>query len=321
MGEALPEGWPLVSSSDFAASSRILQQRLGFLYDFLDKDSTQSRIQRLFARFYAESARHLLELDYHAASDALFAEAANVSLLRARPEAEVRFDQLYCTPDSTQRRAEKIRELTMSAESRVLFVGDDDLTSILLAREFAGEIHVIDLDERLLEFIAKAAPSVRCHKLDLILGGIPAWMYQHFDTVILDPPWDIRGAWAFLSRALYCLRDHVDARILLAFCPVQMELIGSQMRQFWQRLARHGLFCEGISHTFHLYDLAPMNTEAYRKAFGLYLPTIESPLFERLRETPFTFSHLYEIRRIQRRRPRRLRDALLRWWLTDSSAK
>ncbi|MCB9643785.1 MAG: bis-aminopropyl spermidine synthase family protein [Myxococcales bacterium] len=319
IGDPLPEMWPHVSSAEYASRFRTLRQRLSQLYDFLDKHPTQNRVQRLFTRFYAESASALFALDREQAGLSLQAHPSSVQKLAARPPVEVRYDQLYCTPDSTERRVNKILEVQSSPDQgRVLFVGDDDLGSIVLSDRFQGEIHVIDLDTRLLDFIEQQAPQVQLHKIDLILGGVPPWMQGHFDTVVLDPPWDIGGAWAFLSRALYCLKQSPAARIILAFCPIQMELIGSEMRRFWLRLARYGLACESIHAACHLYDLTPMQTESYRRAFGLYLPEIESPLFDVLIKVPYTFSHLYELRRIEGFRMGKLRQKLFSWWLTNN---
>lgn len=317
-GDPLPDDWPHLSPRAFASHERQLRRRLSQLYEFLDRDPTQTRIQRLFARFYAESAASLLALDYRNAHAPRSAHPSTCERLAKRPPVEVRYDQLYCTPDSTERRVNKILDVTTDPNGRVLFVGDDDLGSILLSERFAGEIHVIDLDTRLLDFIADQAPRVQRHKIDLILGGVPRSMFGQFDTVVLDPPWDIGGAWAFLSRALYCLRESPSARILLAFCPIQMELFGTQMRRFWTRLSRYGLFCESIDPACHLYDLSPMRTPDYQRAFGLHLPTVESPLLDALRLVPYTFAHLYELRRIEPFRIHPLRKALFTWWLTHN---
>lgn len=309
-----------VSLSEQARLRQRLVGELRAFYRELDADPSQDRVQRLFSRFYGESATMMQSLALREALSGYDASKASVSLLSQRPAVEVGYDQLYCTPGSTERRVDAILSRLPNEDARVLFVGDDDLGSPILAQRWGGEVHVIDLDLRLLSFIQERAPQVQCHTIDLIQGGVPRWMREHFDIVVLDPPWDLGGAWCFLSRALYCLKQLSTARIMLAFCPIQMEVIGSQMRRFWERLGRFGLTCQSLTSALHLYDLSPMATDSYQKAFGLYLPSRTTPFFEQIKKVPYTYSHLYELRRIHGFSLSRLRQWWFHWWLTHQHA-
>jgi len=128
-----------------------------------------------------------------------------LELLGTRPEAIIEYDQLYCTPDSTERRIERILQEFGDEKHRVLFLGDDDMGSVVLASRFKGEVHMMDLDDRIHEAVAEKAPSVFRHKVDFVQGGVPVEFYQTFDAVILDPPWDFYRLWCFLDKAMFCL--------------------------------------------------------------------------------------------------------------------
>ncbi len=320
IGRELPEVWPNISSSEFAEYRQALSDRIEGLYQYIDSQPDIHPTQKAFARFFPETTLRLLELDWSQPEQRHTVTQDTLDRLERRPPAVVAYDQLYCTPDSTERRANRVLEtVPQDPTSRVLFLGDDDLGSIILAPRFAGEVHVIDLDDRLLSYIEEQAPNVVRHKVDLFLGGIPRDMVESYDAVVLDPPWDEHGSWLFLAKAIVCLKQVPHARIFLSFCPLEMELAGAAMARMWRRLAQHGLTAEAIETSFNLYDLVATETEGYQKLMKLYLPPVSSPLMDLLRQAPYAFAHLYQLRRIEHFQANRMRKWWFDWWHTSSS--
>jgi len=314
LGDPLDDGWPDVPPEVYHGHMARLRGQIDGLYSYIDRLKSLNKGQKLLARFLPESALQLLRHDWMAPAGALAVDPVDEARLSSRPPPEVDFDQLYCTIDSTARRARRISAAYGAPSDRVLFMGDDDLGSVLLAPQFPGEIHALDLDERLLSYIEEAAPEVHRHRYDLMQRGVPARWFESFDAVVLDPPWDYHGAWAFLTKAIYCLKQTRTARLFLSFCPLQLEIQGRYMPRFWRRLTRLGLTCETITPCFNLYDLKTIDTPAYDALFEYHLPQIESPLMDLLRQTPFTYAHMYELRRIEAFQMNRLTRAMFRWW-------
>ena len=319
VGLALPENWPAVPPSELASLRKALRDRIDGLYQFIDSQASISLTQKRYARFFPETTMQLLRLDWCQAESYHEASEEVVGRLEGRPPAVVAYDQLYCTPDSTQRRIHRIlQSVPAEPNSRVLFLGDDDLGSVVLAPGFVGETHVIDLDNRLLEFIQERAPSVTRHKVDLFSDGIPKAMKGAFDAVVLDPPWDEYGCWSFLNKAIVCLKQEPHARIFWSFCPLQMELAGAPVARLWKRLAAHGFTAEAIETSFNLYDLVATETDEYQALMKIYLPEVDSLLLQLMKQAPYAFAHLYRLRRIEHFKLG-WRAKLQLWWHTSAS--
>ena len=98
---------------------------------------------------------------------------------------------------------------------RILLLGDDDLMSVALlrfARQFLlpiEELVVLDLDQRLLEFIGSeldGAPfPIQRLRWDA-RRPLPASLAGRFDTVVTDPPYTVGGAGLCLARAVSASR-------------------------------------------------------------------------------------------------------------------
>ncbi len=151
---------------------------------------------------------------------------------------------------------------------RILLLGDDDLISVALlrfVRDLGGtieELVVVDVDSRLLEFIAgrlEDAPfPFRCVELDV--REMPV---GRFDTVVTDPPYTAAGAKLFLEHAVDSLtgpgsqiffsfgsrRPGVQAELQRAIVDAGLE-IRSLTRDFNDYLGAGVL--GGTSHLYHL---------------------------------------------------------------------
>lgn len=304
-----PESWPHIHPSTYAQIRQALQHQIGALYHFVEaRHLTEAAIS---LRLLGESALWLLDLAWRYKAERFEASSAFLHICAQRPKPLLQYDQLYCTPDSTERRVREVAQDIEGEGGRVLFLGDDDLGSVALASLFSGSIHVCEFDSRVLSFIRAQAEQVQCHEIDLVLGGMMPYLRESFDAVILDPPWDEYHAWCFLHKARYCLKQEPTARIYLSFCPLFLEFAEKKTQPFFERLADVGLTVEKMTPAFHLYALE--QTE-FMQTLLSHIPDMESPLLRLLCQVPFGFSHLYTLRRTQHFRETWLQRKWLHWW-------
>ncbi len=173
------------------------------------------------------------------------------------------YGQLVASPDSSTRRvAEMLRPLPPFGRS-VLFLGDDDLTSLHLARHLPGEITVADVDARVLDRVAsfKTAPDavLRAVTYD-VMTPLPAAMVGAFDYVHCDPVDD--GPWlaAWLERALQALRMEIGARLFLNVSP---RRLGIRLPGVHRDPLDHGLLLERQIADCSRYDIAQSSDPFY----------------------------------------------------------
>lgn len=191
-------------------------------------------------RFVEEDMRYggLDEAAYRAALSpdcepaALFGEhwKALTALFDGRPAAETRIDQSHCTADTSMRRALLCLRYGGLIGKRILCAGDDDLVSLssafLLRRLFpgqrtlAGDIIVLDIDQRYLSFIEEAATAhelpIRCIRHDF-RAALPVTLTARFDSAFTDPPYTQAGLTLFLSRVVQGLRPMTGLPVMLSY--------------------------------------------------------------------------------------------------------
>jgi hypothetical protein len=148
-----------------------------------------------------------------------------------------RLDHVQATPETLVRRVAWLTDTFDLSGRSVLFAGDHDVTSVLLRQVVPdANLTVVDIDERLLAYIDRAAgdragdgavdggtgngaagPGIRCVYADFRFGLPPA-VAQTADVIVTDPPYTPEGLGLFLSRSLQALRrDEPDARIVIAY--------------------------------------------------------------------------------------------------------
>ena len=306
----IPLEWPLCDVKEYARLYRAFYDGVNEIYDAADRMRSLTPRMHMALRLMGESALYLMKHDWEHPREFHQPSAQTVELVAHRPEAILDYDQLYCPPESSQRRIERVLQWVTPA-SRVMFLGDDDLGSLLLSRCFEGEIFVAELDQRLLDYVHERAPDVTTLPIDLFLGGIPKSLLRTFDAVVLDPPWDHYHLWCFLYKAMICLKRSEKARIFMSFCPLYLEYMQRKKHVFERRLASWGLQIDQLTPGFHMYSL--QGTE-FMEMVHSFVPDIELPLLNILKNVPFGFSHLYELRWNPSAQPGALRSRLLEWW-------
>jgi hypothetical protein len=142
-------------------------------------------------------------------------------LIAAGPRGRHALDHVAATPETVVRRALLLGVRFWLPGSRLLCVGDHDLTSLAVAMIHPGvQITVADIDERVLAYIDDQAGAlgldVRTRWADLRLG-LPASARDQADLAITDPPYTPEGVGLFVARAVEGLRDPERGRVLLAY--------------------------------------------------------------------------------------------------------
>jgi predicted methyltransferase len=173
---------------------------------------------------------------------------------RAPPKRSL--DQFDATLDTILRRVKFLEREGALAGTKILFLGDYDLTSLTVAKR-AGplEIHVLDIDGDLLSLIQNIADAnnfpITTHHQDLRLD-FPTQLLSSFDVVFTDPPFTLNGAKLFLLHALRALAP--KGRLYCCFgYSVNNLSVGIQFQEVLNEL---GLVARTILENFNIYTKA-----------------------------------------------------------------
>ncbi len=182
-----------------------------------------------------------------------------------RPSVDTTLDQSKNTVETAIQRASYFYEKGALEGKRVLFIGDDDFTSVsvgLLSKIFfpneklsliPKSITIIDIDDRILtniqDLFTKHHLDVQCLKYDL-RESIPSESMGTFDTIITDPPYSTNGLNLFLSRAIDFLDFDVNKDIFLSFAHRSPD----QTLEIQKTLTSLGLTAMEIIPRFNKYE-------------------------------------------------------------------
>lgn len=121
-----------------------------------------------------------------------------------RPKEERKFDQFWATEETVIKRIKLIKNLPEFEKKKIIFLGDDDLTSIALFLFSKHKTTVIDIDQRLINFINLVAKK---ENLDIetftydLRNPLPKEL-RNFDIVFFDPPYTPYAVNIWLLRAM-----------------------------------------------------------------------------------------------------------------------
>jgi hypothetical protein len=193
-------------------------------------------------------------------------------LIDAAPRPAAALDHVSATAETAVRRALWLDSRYDLAGAHLLCLGDHDLTSLLVARVNPGvTVTVVDLDERILEYVDRAGAGVRCLYADLRFG-LPGAVTGATDLVFTDPPYTPDGVRLFLARGLAALGDREHGRLVMAYgYSDRHPALGWQVQQ---AAAGLGLVFEAILPGFSRY----LGAQAVGSASDLYVcrPTARS---------------------------------------------
>ena len=196
-------------------------------------------------------------------------EATMAEIAAGLPPSRWDLDHVPATPATMAARAAYLTGEYDLAGRTLLCVGDHDLTSIAVTlAEPAAEAIVVDIDQRLLAYIADVARE-RDLPITTAFGdlraGLPTSLEQRADLAFTDPPYTPDGVGLFVTRALAGLRRTGHERVALAygFSPHQLT------RGFRTQSVLHELrlVTEAMLPGFNRFDGA----EAIGAAAALYV--------------------------------------------------
>ena len=146
---------------------------------------------------------------------------------KLRPTVNTRIDQSHATPETAVYRTALMADRGDLEGKRVLFIGDDDLTSIPTAMTgFPEEVVVMDIDDRLLKLIDEISKreglNIETVKQDF-REELDRRYWGRFNTVFTDPPYTLDGLKLFLSRGVEGLGEGGKGVLYLAFSHKPVE--------------------------------------------------------------------------------------------------
>ncbi|MDP2684035.1 MAG: bis-aminopropyl spermidine synthase family protein [bacterium] len=186
-----------------------------------------------------------------------------------------KYDQFTATPETVVKRASLLNHFNDINNKRLLFLGDDDFTSITVTMlGKPTEIIVLDVDDRILDKIKsisdKLSLNIKTIKHDLA-KVLPNDLLNRFDVVFTDPPYTSEGVRLFLSRAISSLdRKNMASRIYLCYgnsdrakeryLPIYKFIIdsGLMLRYVFDKFNRYfGAESIGCTSSMFVLDVTP----------------------------------------------------------------
>ncbi|MFX0005573.1 MAG: adenosylmethionine decarboxylase [Promethearchaeota archaeon] len=162
-------------------------------------------------------------------------------LLNNRPDPEFSLDQSHADFSTIVKKVLYLLKKGEIEGRKIIFLGDDDVISLALGlTKLADQITVVDIDNRVLDFIYQSAQDRNLKNFEVINHDLrkscPKTIMNKFDVVIMDPPYTIEGLRLFLKRARQIIKSNlkindkiypiVGKKCLLSFGnkpPVQMQ--------------------------------------------------------------------------------------------------
>lgn len=178
-------------------------------------------------------------------------------IVASRPQAIPEFDQGFIEPEITIARVIFMYARGDLEGQRILFLGDDDLTSIAAALTgLPKEIAVLEIDERILNFIYHIAmikkwDNLKLYKYD-VRDSFPANLSDQYNTFFTDPVETLPGLNLFLSRCTQALKD-VKGTGYLGL--THLEASRQKWHSIQKMLLEMGYVITDLIHNFHSYDL------------------------------------------------------------------
>ncbi len=165
-----------------------------------------------------------------------------------RPLPKRSYDQFTATLETTVRRMALLDFFGDVEQKRILFLGDDDFTSLAVATlGKAANITVLDIDPRILGAIKEVSNEkgfdVKTKKYDA-RKPLSKELVDKFDVVFTDPPYTQEGIGLFVSRGIealdpdnqvsriYCCYGNSD-RAKERFLPIHQTFIDAGLMVRW----------------------------------------------------------------------------------------
>ncbi len=173
-----------------------------------------------------------------------------------RPKAQRDFDQFIATDATLIRRAHYLQEQGELLQRKILFLGDDDHTSIAIASIAQHvEITVIDVDSRMLESISSIAKRHRYPITTIhhdVRNPLLAHLNESYDMVFTDPPYTEAGVSVFINQGITALSKKQTSR--LYFCYSNSDRARERELQIQSQVTEQGLLIQEKQYQFNRYQ-------------------------------------------------------------------
>lgn len=135
--------------------------------------------------------------------------------LENRPIPEFALDQSHADYSTILKRTLFLLKNGDLEGRRIVFLGDDDTTSILVGMtKLAKEITVVDIDKRILGFLSEVSEEINLKNYNVIHHDLrdpcPKSLINRYDVVVMDPPYTNEGLRLFLKRAKQVLKTTIN---------------------------------------------------------------------------------------------------------------
>lgn len=172
------------------------------------------------------------------------------SLISLRPQPKRKLDQFGVTEKTLVARANFLAARGFLTDSKILFLGDYDLTSLAclpLAKN--TEIWVLDIDPAVLELIKKESREAISTVEHDLTNPLPKRLISSFDVVFTDPSYTPEGVSLFLSRCLEALTASDEALTFLSYGSLDpVRVLNVQ-----EKILKHGVIIEELRPKFNEY--------------------------------------------------------------------
>ena len=135
-------------------------------------------------------------------------------ILNNRPEPDFALDQSHAISSTVVNRALYLLKKGDIEGRKIVFLGDDDATSLAVGLlNLAEEITVIDIDPNVIKFLSDGANTLSFKNFNVIKHDLRestlVSILNHFDVVVMDPPYTNEGLRLFLKRAKQVLKTSI----------------------------------------------------------------------------------------------------------------
>lgn len=215
-----------------------------------------NRIKEFYSNEYVteEQLWSLLE-------DKQFQEIVNLlqNIKEKRPVPKRQYDQFTATMETTARRASLLNFFGDIRNKKLLFLGDDDFTSIATASLGGVEkIVVADIDERILKEIGDVSKDQN-FRIEIVKYDarreFPSKLADKFDVVFIDPPYTTEGMRLFVSRAVEALDSKNKAARIYA-CYGNSDRAKERFLPIYGVFTESGLMIRWVFDKFNRYQEA-----------------------------------------------------------------